>query len=338
MLTPIPASVTSPLMPRARSETLDLASTAYYHCISRCVRRAFLCGRDEYSGQDYEHRRGWVEERLWELSEIFAIDLYAYAVMSNHLHVVLRVDEAKAASWDDDTVIQRYSRLFPGMKAAAQNTTARHRRELAKSWRERLMSVSWFMRCLNENIARRANKEDECTGRFWEGRFKSQPLLDEEALLTCMAYVDLNPIRSGKAMKLETSKHTSIALRLEHAEVALDDADTNLVPSALVPFEDQVSSRSRRETVPMQFLDYVELLEWTGRCKRAVGPSGRIRGRAPTLLQKLQLDPGAWLRVMEYQGLRTAGVLGSVEALDQFAQAQGKQWVHGKGLAQVLAS
>lgn len=325
-------------MPRARSETVDLASTPYYHCISRCVRRAFLCGRDEYTGQDYEHRRAWVVERLWLLSEVFAIELYAYAVMSNHLHVVIRVDQDAARRWDDDEVVERYARLFPGMKEAAKNASATQRRELCEKWRERLCSVSWFMRCLNEHIARRANKEDDCKGRFWEGRFKSQPLLDEEALLTCMAYVDLNPVRSGNALNLEQSEHTSIALRLEYAEAALDEPNTKVVPPQLAPFDDQVSRRSKRTRIPMSFLHYVELLEWTGRRQRAVGPAGFIRGDAPALLQKLKLDPTAWLRVMEHQGLRTLTVLGSVEALDEFAESQGKHWVHGKGLARALAA
>ena len=320
-------------MTRARSETVDLASTPYYHCISRCVRRAFLCGQDEYTGQSYEHRRGWVVERLGELSEIFAIELYAYAVMSNHLHVVIRVDATAANDWDEDEVIERHSKLFPGLKDVAQNTSAHHRRDLCEKWRTRLTDISWFMRCLNEHIARRANKEDECKGRFWEGRFKSQPLLDEEALLTCMAYVDLNPIRSGEVFELEESEHTSIASRLEYAEVALDDPDMPAVPPRLTPFDDQVAPRSERETIPMSFVDYVALLEWTGRCQRAYGPGGTIRGEAPALLQKLQLDPRAWLRVMEHQGLRTLYVLGSVEALDELAQSQGKRWVHGKAQA-----
>jgi hypothetical protein len=68
-------------MPQPRSSQISLSDTPYYHCISRCVRRSFLCGIDNYSGQSYEHRRGWVEKRLLFLSSVFAIDLCAYAVM-----------------------------------------------------------------------------------------------------------------------------------------------------------------------------------------------------------------------------------------------------------------
>lgn len=56
-------------MPRARREQISLAETPYYHCISRCVRRAFLCGYDRHSCRDYEHRRAWTRKKLAELVE-----------------------------------------------------------------------------------------------------------------------------------------------------------------------------------------------------------------------------------------------------------------------------
>lgn len=312
-------------MPRPRSESYDLASTSLYHCISRCVRRAFLCGNDPYSGKCYEHRKDWVEARLMELAEIFAIHIYAFAVMSNHLHVVLRINRELALSWDDDEVIERYGRLFKNAKKTVEEMAPGEARDaIVATWRARLHDLSWVMRTLNEPIARRANKEDECTGRFWEGRFTSKPLLDEQGLLTCMAYVDLNHIRAGVADSLDADVHSSIARRLQQ----LRDGSSQDVPDGLVPFEDQPHDE---EHVPMSILDYVAVLDWTGRCAK---PSGaQLRGRPPAVLTKMQLDPSVWLETMENEGLRRVGVLGSVEALGKFAAARGKRWVSGMTFA-----
>ncbi|MGB1110170.1 MAG: transposase, partial [Gammaproteobacteria bacterium] len=208
-------------MTRAREQLISLSDTPYYHCISRCVRRAFLCGEDHLTGNNYEHRKGWVIERLHLLDSVFAIDLCAYAVMSNHCHLVLRVDTARADDWEREQVIERWQRLYslppliqqylagsssPGLQQKAE--------EIIERWRERLMDISWYMRSLNEHLARRANAEDGCTGRFWEGRFKSQALLDEAAVLTCMSYVDLNPIRAKIAQTPEDSDFTAIQQRI----------------------------------------------------------------------------------------------------------------------------
>jgi len=146
--------------------------------------------------------------------------------MSNHYHLVLHIDTERAESWDADEVIKRWTALFPAngklIETLRLNATSKVAlKELdqrVELWRERLQDISWFMRCLNETIARQANREDECTGRFWEGRFKSQALLDEKALVTCMAYVDLNPVRAGVTDTLEGSDFTSIQERLiDHA-------------------------------------------------------------------------------------------------------------------------
>jgi REP element-mobilizing transposase RayT len=178
-------------MTRPRTELIALEATPWYHVVSRCVRRAFLCGQDHASGQNYEHRRGWIEARLRQLAGVFAIDIAAYAVMSNHYHIVLKVDQPRAVDWSDDEVLERWTRLFSGPLLVQRYLNADTRAQMgeaeldavarwAETYRQRLADLSWFMRVLNEAIARQANAEDGVTGRFWEGRFKSQALLDEQ--------------------------------------------------------------------------------------------------------------------------------------------------------------
>ena len=166
-----------------------------------------------------------IETRIRELASVFTIDVAAYAVMSNHYHVVLRVDSARARALDDEAVLRRWTQLFTGpllvqrylseLRGQMGPAELDKVHEFAELYRQRLFDLSWFMRVLNESIARQANAEDDCTGRFWEGRFKSQALLDEQALLAAMAYVDLNPIRAGMAESLQGSEHTSIKARLD---------------------------------------------------------------------------------------------------------------------------
>ncbi|PCI11522.1 MAG: transposase, partial [Thiotrichales bacterium] len=160
-------------MPKPRKAQVSLASTPYYHCVSRCVRRAFLCGKDSASSRSFEHRRKWVEDRLHELAGIFAIDLCGYAVMSNHYHVILHIDQTLASEWTAQEVIEQWHQLFTGNllsqryqlgeRLSAAESTALS--ECVEEWRARLMDISWFMRVLNEGIARQANAEDECSGR-----------------------------------------------------------------------------------------------------------------------------------------------------------------------------
>ena len=248
-------------MPKPRHQLVDTQTTPYYHCISRVVRRAFLCGFDPLSGRNFDHRKLWIAERLKQLVEIFAVDICAYALMSNHLHVIVHVDLARARSWSDKEATRRYERLF---RRAVQDATLlppKLRAHKLRQWRERLSSLSWFMRCLNESIARRANHEDNCSGRFWEGRFRSQALLDDGALLTCMAYVDLNPIRAGLAARPEDAVFTSIRERL------LNAAKARTSPPGLMAFADQVPKDS--DSLPVRFDDYAEVVRFAAKAIRA---------------------------------------------------------------------
>jgi len=148
-----------------RKSLISLGDTPFYHCVSCCVRRAFLCGADHYSGKNYEHRRDWLEALLLKNADIFAIKLCAYAVMSNHYHVVLHVRPDIAASWSDKEIVLRWHRLFNGTLFSQRflNGEPLHivpRQQLKSGielWRSRLMDISWFMRIFNERIACRAS-------------------------------------------------------------------------------------------------------------------------------------------------------------------------------------
>jgi len=160
-------------MTYARSILVPPGSPGTYHCVSRCVRRAWLCGEDQGSGRSYEHRRQWVEDSIAELADVFAVAVWSYAVMSNHLHVVVEVIPQVAAAWSADEVAARWCRAY-----SRQNQDANARAEVLAGnaerievLRGRLSNLSWFMRRLAEPIARRANREDGCKGHFWEARF-----------------------------------------------------------------------------------------------------------------------------------------------------------------------
>ena len=315
-------------MPHARSSLIDLSVTPYYHCIARCVRRAFLCGEDSYTGTNYSHRRDWVEARIRVLADIFAINVCAYAVMSNHLHLVLRVDTIAAEQWDDADVVAHYRALFPMAVQSQEETGTKSVSETTVSlWRERLTNISWFMRTLNEHIARKANEEDNVTGRFWEGRFKSQPILDETGLLTCMAYVDLNPIRANMATSLETSDFTSIQARLLANAKALQGKTT---PAKLMPFSDENSTIS--ETLPFRFDDYLVTLTW------AIASSSKGVGTvsAPPTLESYGISPAGWADALRGRDVESATFLGGPPSLTKAAMHYGKAWLKGMVLAQRL--
>jgi REP element-mobilizing transposase RayT len=190
--------------------------------------------------------------------------------MSNHYHVVLNINRDQAYDSSALDVCEKWHHLFKGnylsnrfLNGEVLSQTESHQlNEIIEQWRNRLMDISWFMRCLNEPIARQANQEDKSTGRFWEGRFKSQALLDEKALAACMAYVDLNPVRSKMADTPEKSDHTSIQQRIKNT-LSLNNQDPNNLdqrPEALLPFAGN-SRQHIPEGLPFKYTDYLELVD-----------------------------------------------------------------------------
>jgi len=333
-------------MTRARKELIALESTPYYHCISRCVRRAFLWGEDSLTGKDYSHRKTWVIERLRELVEVFTIDICAYAVMSNHYHLVLRVDQARSAELSDREVIERWSRLFKlpitvvrQLHGEAQTEAeARLVDDIVAQWRARLTDISWLMRCLNEHLARRANEEDGCRGRFWEGRFKVQALLDEAAVLTCMSYADLNPVRAAMADTPETSDFTSIQQRIrDYAESGEEKADVvGSGPNVRLMPLNKAHQDPHPNVLGFTERDYLELIEWAGRAIRE-DKRGAIPSSAPPLLQRLGLETDRYLAHLSGQGQMEAPmVLGRYERIKEMAESLGRRFIKGLGEAKRL--
>ena len=362
-------------MPYARNLLIPNGADCLVHTISRCVRRAWLCGDDPYSGKNFDHRREWVRDRAKMLVSHFAVEVLAYAVMSNHSHFVLWVRPSVAAEWSAQEVARRWLSVFgkrvdgPTEQDIVQATGNAQRIEL---WRGRLGDVSWFMRCLIEWLARKANAEDECTGRFWEGRFTSQLLEDEGAVLACMAYVDLNPVRARMATSLEESRLTSVHDRIcakrarrrmeESADRGQESGTKGLTPEQIAmveevkaecgrdewlcrfeddcgksfaPCDSRAEGSAPRDSVGahtvlgMGFADYLELLEWTGKCV-IDGKRGVLPESARPVLERMELDVENWVGTVEKYGSLYHRVAGKVENLKRKAQEMGQQWLFGQ--------
>jgi len=221
------------------------------------------------------------------------------------------------------SVVKRWQQ---GMATEAETTVAIR---VIEDWRHRLIDVSWFMRCLNEHLARRANAEDRCTGRFWEGRFKSQALLDEAGLLTAMAYVDLNPVRAGIAATPEESEFTSIFARIQAlrpSRASETSSSTSIATTKLLAFRDQATTNA--PSIPMSFCDYLELIDWSGRIVRA-DKRGAIDDRVPPILNRLNIDPSVWQGAMRLKGNVFGRALGQLDHLRLYAQVLGQSRVKG---------
>jgi REP element-mobilizing transposase RayT len=352
-----------------RREVIDESQVGVYHCINRCVRRAYLCGEDAVSGCNYEHRKQWIRGRMEELAGIFGIDVLGYAVMSNHLHVVLRNRPDVVAEWSDEEAARRGWNMFPGRRDDDGSPAEPFDHELAATInnpdklaevRRRLSSLSWFMRCLCERIARRANGEDECTGRFFEGRFTCQALLDEAAVLACCVYVDLNPIRAGVACSPETSQYTSAYDRIRSRDartggvtasagkeaesggkkqrkrkVSAASPDGWLSPMSLEESQDRSPrgrSTGRRASdkgfLPMSLDDYLQLLDWTGRQVYRKG-GGTIPAELAPIVQRLSVVDQRWLELVQNFGGWFRRVVGCPAQLTREAHRRNRRWLHG---------
>ncbi|MBT8485940.1 MAG: hypothetical protein HKO59_06730 [Phycisphaerales bacterium] len=332
-----------------RNLIVDRSVVGCYHCVSRCVRRTFLCGGE------FEHRKDWIRERLQHLVTVFTIDVAAYAIMSNHMHVVVRIDPHLAADMPALEVAERWSRLFPASIRrwagtrdidAAIGIVAADPQRIAVL-RDRLSDLSWFMKCAKEPIARRANREDDCTGCFWEGRFQSPRLLDDASVLKGMVYADLNPVRAGVAPTPEQSDHTSIQDRIRVRQLfgerrrrgkrvskraqhrRMDSVNLTTAEDGiwLAPV-DRERNKKRSGLLPLTLDQYLTVVDQTGRAIRS-GKRGVLPPTLRPILERLKVETSAWIATWDKVGRIVGTAIGNPESCALEAKRRGVKRVFG---------
>ena len=317
----------------ARAEVFDPKEVAILHICARVVRRCFLFGVDPFTGKNHDHRKVWIEDQLRLLAANFGIDLLAFAILSNHFHLILRSRPDVVDTWDDTEVARRWLMLCPKRKKKDRSPEEPNEFELNSirndparlaTIRTRLSNVSWWLRLLCQNIGTRANQEDKQTGKFFQGRYRAVRILDEESLLACAAYVDLNPIRAAMAETIETSEHTSVQRRIqalpqfEPSEPSPSTGvDSFLSPLAIDERHDplgacanQTRERcSNKGFLSMSVADYLELLDVSGRMIRT-DKSGTTPADVAPIFERRKLDREYWLLQIREFGRLFANVAG----------------------------
>lgn len=326
----------------AREEVFVPTEIACVHVMNRVVRRCLLLGVDPVTGKNFDHRKQWIEKKLEIHAAHFGIDLLGSAIVPNHFHLVLRSRPDVVATWSDEEVARRWCMLCPNRKHK-DGTAKEPRKSEIKSItsdpdklreiRLRLSDISWWMRLLCQHVGQRANREMEETGRFWESRFRAVRLLDDSALLACVAYVDLNPIRAALAKTIESSEFTSAKKRLEamllatvrrgpQAAQGLQQRsvlpDCSLAPihcderhEALGPCPSASGRRcSDKGFLNMTTSEYLELLDWTAR-NLAPGKRGSTPADLPPVLERVGLQSSSWLGLVSDFGQLFHNVAGA---------------------------
>ncbi len=284
------------------------------HCIQRCVRRAFLAGKDSVTGKSFEYRREWIRKRLELLASVFGLDVLNYAIMSNHFHLLLRTRPDVVKTWKDEEVALRWLRLFPGRRledflgepTKQDIAGALGNPKKIAEWRKRLSDISWFMRALAEPIARKANQEDKCTGRFWEGRFKAQKIVDEAGLLACAMYIDLNPVRAALARTPEQARFTSAYDRIASEGGSRAQAATW---GHTVPIADE-STLTKRLEQAIRKNDREEIADLKKQLN-VVRPSSESKKKGSKHLERVD----AWMSPLEIREQEHLGPVASTNGL-----------------------
>ena len=334
----------------ARIELFAPSEIATVHVINRVVRRCFLFGYDPVSGKNFDHRKVWIEDRLRFLAASFGIDLLSFSILSNHFHLILRSRPDVVASWTDSEVACRWLTLCPLRKkkdgtpeepTEPELNSIRNNAVRLAQIRTRLSDIGWWMRLLCQHIAVRANREDAEVGKFFQSRYRAVRLCDEEAILACSAYVDLNLIRAKLAETIEDSDFTSAQRRIEslgkqttcgqtpEAKTSEKTANSNskrdgfLSPLSIDELRDALGADpstngmrcSEKGFLPMTTLDYLALLDWTAR-RVVPGKHGTTSESTPSIFERLSLQPNTWIALVTKFGKLFNHVAGRPKVID----------------------
>src|SRR5262245_12611121 len=302
--------------------------------------------------------------------------------MQNHIHLILRTRPDVAATWSDEEVVKRWLKIAQLKRGRrdepSEPAESRIRYELGREGRvaqlrRRLSNVSWFMGALSENIARRCNSEDCCTGKFWESRYTCRNLAEESAILICGIYVDLNPIRAGEAKTPEQARHSSAYDRIEGrkrrkfsaanagngssekpastkpvatasemppdgwlCELTLTsglESDVRLGTTSCTPWR-----ASDKGILSVSLDEYLKLLDWTGRRLRS-DKRGAVPADLAPILDRLRINDSAWLDAVEHFENRFGRIVASATRLADRAAEAGVRWFRGvRAAAQTFLS
>jgi len=226
-------------MRRLRRNTICLDECSCYHVITRCTRQLHLLADEEGGRDEGAQRKDFLLQQLKRLATFTAVGVAGFSVMDNHLHLLLKVDTESARGWSDREVVRRWLGLHPPRDGYRQRVAVEDAHidavlddpdpERVASLREKLMSISQFMKELKQEVTQTINRMDDTVGSLWAGRFKSHRVTDEAQLLTTLAYIDLNPFAAGLCESPESARHTSLAARLHGSDETCFEVDASNV-------------------------------------------------------------------------------------------------------------
>lgn len=307
-------------MTTRRADIVDYRNPGYYHCISRCVRRESLLREP--------CRREWLLRRLDFLSRHLAIEVVAFAVMENHLHLLLRTRPDAVEGMSDEDVARRRIAVTREQADEADRrgnlswrddaSNGRGVRALLSSAtglaaaRRQLSDLGWFHKLLKEPCARRWNSEDDVTGHFWEGRYRSLRVLDPDSLVRVANYIDLNEVRACSARSVASSLWTSARTQWTRFRDGLQrylargprTAEALVTAIRSIPWKpvlsripDELPARppfggaatDSGQGSDLSLVGYLELLDRRGRRVRP-GKSGAIAATAPSPIEDAVAD------------------------------------------------